>query len=79
MLQGERLQYVLLAGEQKQDDAAEDPLTAARAGQEGDYSLYWKVLPWGNKRVSLVLVLPVLYACCRCAELLCAYMQGLPA
>jgi hypothetical protein len=43
--QGERLQYVLLAGERLQEDAAEDPLTAARAGLEGDYSLYWKVPP----------------------------------
>ncbi|KAL4423537.1 hypothetical protein ABPG77_006560 [Micractinium sp. CCAP 211/92] len=44
---GERLQYVLLAGHKKQDDAAEDPLTAATAGQSADYNLYWqkKLLP----------------------------------
>ncbi|KAL4424029.1 hypothetical protein ABPG75_001330 [Micractinium tetrahymenae] len=39
---GERLQYVLLAGHKKQDDAAEDPLTAAAAGQNADYNLYWQ-------------------------------------
>jgi len=30
VLQGERLQYVLLTGHKKQDDAAEDPLFAAK-------------------------------------------------
>ncbi|KAI3433870.1 hypothetical protein D9Q98_003673 [Chlorella vulgaris] len=39
---GERLPYVLLAGEKLQEDAAEDPLTAAKAGREGDLGLYWK-------------------------------------
>ena len=32
-LQGERLQYVLLAGPKLQDDAAGDPLTAAKVSQ----------------------------------------------
>jgi DNA polymerase delta subunit 1 len=39
---GERLQYVLLAGHKLQDDAAEDPLVAARAGRQADFELYWK-------------------------------------
>lgn len=34
---------MLLAGEKLQEDAAEDPLTAAKAGREGDLGLYWKV------------------------------------
>ncbi|KAF8067421.1 POLD1 [Scenedesmus sp. PABB004] len=38
---GERLSYVLLAGAKTQDDAAEDPLTAALAGLSPNYSLYW--------------------------------------
>ncbi|KAL6767178.1 hypothetical protein ACKKBG_A38930 [Auxenochlorella protothecoides x Auxenochlorella symbiontica] len=38
---GERLPYVLLAGAPKQDDAAEDPATAARSGARADYLLYW--------------------------------------
>lgn len=38
---GERLLYVLLAGIRLQDDAAEDPLTAARQGSAADYDLYW--------------------------------------
>jgi hypothetical protein len=46
--QGERLPYVLLAGEKLQEDAAEDPLTAAKAGREGDLGLYWKVRWWGG-------------------------------
>lgn len=39
---GERLSYVLLPGARTQDDAAEDPLTAAKAGCSGDYELYWQ-------------------------------------
>lgn len=39
---GERLQYVLTAGHKLQDDAAEDPYQAARAGLSPDYDLYWK-------------------------------------
>lgn len=39
---GERLQYVLLAGHKKQDDAAEDPYTAAKAGLPPAYDLYWR-------------------------------------
>lgn len=39
---GERLQYVLLPGLRTQDEAAEDPLTAVRAGQQADFELYWK-------------------------------------
>lgn len=39
---GERLQYVLTGGHKLQDDAAEDPLTAARAGAPADYELYWR-------------------------------------
>lgn len=31
-----------LAGPLAQDDAAEDPLAAAEAGQSADYSLYWQ-------------------------------------
>lgn len=38
---GERLPYVLLAGAPKQDDASEDPATAARSGARADYLLYW--------------------------------------
>lgn len=38
---GERLPYVLLAGAPKQDDAAEDPVMAARSGARADYLLYW--------------------------------------
>jgi hypothetical protein len=40
---GERLQYVLLAGQYTlQEDAAEDPLAAARRGARPDYELYWR-------------------------------------
>ncbi|KAK9805765.1 hypothetical protein WJX73_007272 [Symbiochloris irregularis] len=39
---GERLLYVLLAGERLQDDAAEDPLTAALQGAPANAALYWK-------------------------------------
>ena len=39
---GERLQYVLLPGERLQDDAAEDPLTAALQGRQADCELYWR-------------------------------------
>ncbi len=39
---GERLSYVLLPGARTQDDAAEDPLTAAKAGCSADYELYWQ-------------------------------------
>ncbi|KIZ06809.1 hypothetical protein MNEG_1145 [Monoraphidium neglectum] len=38
---GERLPYVLLAGARKQDDAAEDPLTACLQGLAPDTKLYW--------------------------------------
>ena len=39
---GERLQYVLLPGAATQDEAAEDPLTAAKAGSPANYELYWR-------------------------------------
>lgn len=39
---GERLSYVLLPGARTQDDAAEDPLAAAKAGCSADYELYWQ-------------------------------------
>ena len=39
---GERLQYVLLPGERLQDEAAEDPLTAALEERMADSELYWK-------------------------------------
>ena len=39
---GERLQYVLLPGIRLQDDAAEDPLTAALANNSADNELYWR-------------------------------------
>lgn len=39
---GERLQYVLLAGPKLQDEAAEDPLVAARQGLAPNYELYWR-------------------------------------
>ena len=39
---GERLSYILLPGLRTQDEAAEDPLTAARAGCAADYELYWQ-------------------------------------
>jgi DNA polymerase delta subunit 1 len=39
---GERLGYVLLAGHKRQEDAAEDPLTAARAGLPLDRELVWR-------------------------------------
>ncbi len=39
---GERLSYVLLPGTRTQDDAAEDPLAAAKAGCSADYELYWQ-------------------------------------
>jgi len=39
---GERLQYVLLPGERLQDDAAEDPLTAALGNRQADCELYWR-------------------------------------
>lgn len=39
---GERLQYVLLPGERLQDEAAEDPLTAALDNRTADSELYWK-------------------------------------
>lgn len=39
---GERLQYVLLPGERLQDEAAEDPLTAALDFRTADSELYWK-------------------------------------
>ena len=39
---GERLQYVLLPGERLQDEAAEDPLTAALEHRMADSELYWK-------------------------------------
>ena len=39
---GERLQYVLLPGSRTQDDASEDPLTAALTHQQADFELYWK-------------------------------------
>lgn len=39
---GERLQYVLLPGERLQDEAAEDPLTAALQNRVADTELYWR-------------------------------------
>ncbi|GIL43516.1 hypothetical protein Vafri_1224 [Volvox africanus] len=39
---GERLSYVLLAGARTQDDAAEDPLTAAQRGAAPALELYWR-------------------------------------
>ena len=39
---GERLQYVLLPGERLQDEAAEDPLTAALGNRMADCELYWR-------------------------------------
>ncbi len=39
---GERLQYVLLPGAATQDEAAEDPLTAAKAGAPANFELYWR-------------------------------------
>lgn len=39
---GERLPYVLLPGAATQDEAAEDPLTAAKAGSPANYELYWR-------------------------------------
>ena len=39
---GERLQYVLTAGHRLQDDAAEDPLLAAKHNIGPDFELYWK-------------------------------------
>lgn len=39
---GERLGYVLLAGYARQDEAAEDALTALRRGQKADTLLYWE-------------------------------------
>ena len=38
---GERLSYVLLPGMRTQDEAAEDPFTAAKSGAAADYELYW--------------------------------------
>ena len=38
---GERVSYVLLPGAGTQDERAEDPLTAAKAGAPADYELYW--------------------------------------
>lgn len=38
---GERLAYVLLAGAAKQDEAAEDPLTALRMRERPNVLLYW--------------------------------------
>ncbi|KAK9810365.1 hypothetical protein WJX72_009511 [[Myrmecia] bisecta] len=38
---GERLQYVLLPGMRTQDEAAEDPLAAAKAQRSADVDLYW--------------------------------------
>eukprot|EP00879_Flechtneria_rotunda_P007699 GHRR01008072.1.p1 GENE.GHRR01008072.1~~GHRR01008072.1.p1 ORF type:complete len:781 (+),score=286.21 GHRR01008072.1:379-2721(+) len=40
-LLGERLSYVLLAGARTQDEAAEDPLAASKAGLTPNYELYW--------------------------------------
>ncbi len=39
---GERLGYVLLPGYRTQDDAAEDPLAAAKLGLTPDLELYWR-------------------------------------
>lgn len=39
---GERLQYVLLPGERLQDEAAEDPLTAAMEQRAANWELYWR-------------------------------------
>jgi len=39
---GERIPYVLLPGPATQDEAAEDPLAAAKAGLQGDLQLYWR-------------------------------------
>lgn len=41
-LLGERLGYVLLPGCRTQDEAAEEPLTAAKQGLVPDLELYWK-------------------------------------
>lgn len=38
---GERLRYVLLSGQSKQEDAAEDPLTAAVHALPVNYELIW--------------------------------------
>lgn len=35
-------QYVLLPGHKLQEEAAEDPLEAARAGLQADLELYWR-------------------------------------
>jgi DNA polymerase delta subunit 1 len=39
---GERVPYVLLAGHKKQDDAAEDPVTAMASKAQPDVQLYWR-------------------------------------
>ena len=57
---GERLGYVLLAGHRTQDEAAEDPLTAAKGGLQADYDLYWR-----NK---LLRPLSEIFACCTSAN-----------
>eukprot|EP00887_Chlorella_sp_A99_P005178 scaffold1.g5178.t1 len=42
---GERLPYVLMAGEKKQDDAAEDPLAVAREGRQGGANFELRARP----------------------------------
>jgi DNA polymerase delta subunit 1 len=53
-LLGERLSYVLVSGARTQEEAAEDPLTAAQQALPLNYDLYWtnklQVGGWKGKR-----------------------------
>lgn len=65
---GERLQYVLTAGHKLQEDAAEEPLEAAKAGLQPAYDIYWK-----NK---LQRPLSEIFACCLSSSALQSLMNG---
>ena len=75
---GERLSYILLPGLRTQDEAAEDPLTAAKAGCAADYELYWQnklrkplteILTTCLSPAALQVCLHTALPCCNCKRI----------
>ena len=74
---GERLSYILLPGLRTQDEAAEDPLTAAKASCAADYELYWqnKLRKPLTEILTTCLSPAALQVCLRSAQHCCALEQ----
>ena len=64
--------YVLLAGARLQDEAAEDPLVAAKQGAAPDCELYWrnKLLRPLSELFAVCLSQPALQVCVLAAHLM---------